>query len=117
MTDFIYIYSGEYRTIVIRAGSSLWGEDSKKLNDIVIIDDASGIILAISMEEVGFEDVRVSMVYVGAVDPWDGGLRVGSEAQTYAIGDVVTQDILACPAASNSGSGLTSPSGSLGEHA
>ena len=86
------------------------------MSHIVIIDDASGIILAISMEEVGFEDVWVSMVYVGAVAPWDGGIRVGSEAQTYAIGDAVTQDILTRPAAPNSVSGSTSPSGPLGEH-
>jgi len=57
------------------------------------------------------------MVYVGAVAPWDGGLRVGSEAQTYAIGDVVTQDPLARPAAPNSVSGSTAPSGPLREHA
>jgi hypothetical protein len=44
MMDFIYVYSGEYRTIVTRAGSSLWGEDSEKLNDIVIIGDALEII-------------------------------------------------------------------------
>jgi len=57
------------------------------------------------------------MVYVGTVALWAGGLRVGSEAQTYAIGGLVTQDILARLAASNSVTGSTSPSGPLGEHA
>ena len=65
----------------------------------------------------GSEDVRVALVHVGAVAPWDGGLGVGIEAQTYAIGDVVTQDVLARPAAPNSVCGSTSPSGPLGEHA
>ena len=87
------------------------------MNDIVIIDDALEIVLAISLEEVGSEDVRVALVYVGAVAPWDGGLRVGIEAQTYAIGDVVMQDVLARPAAPNSVSGSTSPWEPLGEHA
>jgi len=51
MMDFIYVCSGEYRTIVTHAGSSLWGEDSKKLNDIVIIDDALEIILAVAWKK------------------------------------------------------------------
>jgi len=117
MMDFIYVCSEEYRTIATHAESSLWGEDSKKLNDIVIIDDALEIILVIGMEEVGSEDVRAPMVYVGTVASWTGGLCVGSEAQTHAIGGVVTQDILARLAAPNSVSGSTSPSRPLGEHA
>jgi hypothetical protein len=70
-----------------------------------------------SLEEVGSEDVRVTLVHGGAVAPWDGGLDAGIEAQTYATGDVVTQDVLARPAAPNSVSGSTPPSGPLGEHA
>lgn len=87
------------------------------MNDIVIIDDALEIILAIDLEGVDFEDFRVAMAYVGAVAPWDRGLRVGIEVQAYATGDVVTQDAHARPVAPNSVSGSISPSGPLGERA